>query len=191
MLGFTAARILLVLHTALGVSAVAAGTHLVIWLRRYLRGAAGRRRAVLKFAWIFFALQLCAFVAGSLMYPTYKVEVRTAYLENVPAFTAQAELHAKAVTDLEAKFGEARETPATDDLVKRAAKAARFFDIKEHWIALGLFVSGALLLLLVMWDPYRDGLALAPIAMGFAILACGTVWLGAIIGVLTAAWRAV
>ena len=191
MLGFTAARILLVLHTALGVSAVAAGTHLVIWLRRYLRGAAGRRRAVLKFAWIFFALQLCAFVAGNLMYPTYKVEVRTAYLENVPAFTAQAELHAKAVNDLEAKFGQTREAPATEDLVKRAAKAERFFDIKEHWIALGLFVSGALLLLLVMWDPYRDGLALAPIAMGFAILACGTVWLGAIIGVLTAAWRAV
>ncbi len=191
MLGFTAARILLVLHTALGVSAVAAGTHLVIWLRRYLRGAAGRRRAVLKFAWIFFALQLCAFVAGNLMYPTYKVEVRTAYLENVPAFTAQEELHAKAVTNVEAKFGQVLEAPATEDLVKRAAKAARFFDIKEHWIALGLFVSGGLLLLLVMWDPYRDGMALAPIAMGFAILACGTVWLGAIIGVLTAAWRAV
>ncbi len=187
MLGFTAARIMLVLHTALGVSAVAAGTHLVIWLRRYLKGAAGRRRAVLKFAWIFFALQLAAFVAGNVMYPTYKIEVRNAYLENVPAFTAQADAHAAAVTKIEGS----REAPATVDLVKRAANAARWFDVKEHWIALGLFVSGALLLLLKLWDPNRDGFALAPIAMGLAILSCGTVWLGAIIGVLTAAWRAV
>ncbi|CAN5209523.1 hypothetical protein BH11MYX1_BH11MYX1_45930 [soil metagenome] len=191
MLGFTAARILLVLHTALGVSAVAAGTHLVIWLRRYLRGAAGRRRSVLKFAWIFFALQLCAFGAGNLMYPTYRVEVRSAYLENAAAVSAQADLHSNAVATLEARSGQTREAPATVDLVRRAAKAARWFDVKEHWIALGLFVSAALLLVLSMWDPDRDGMALAPIAMGFAVLAAGTVWLGAIIGVLTAAWRAV
>lgn len=194
MLGFTAARILLVVHTALGVSAVAAGTHLVIWLRRYLRGAAGRRRSVLKFAWIFFALQLGAFGAGNLMYPTYKIEVRSAYLENAGALLAQAELQAHAVAALEANFDQSRATPAapaTVDLVTRAASAARWFDVKEHWIALGLFVSGALLLVLSRWDPHRDGLAIAPIAMGLAILATATVWLGAIIGVLTAAWRAV
>lgn len=191
MLGFTAARILLVVHTAIGVSAVAAGTHLVIWLRRYLHGAAGKRRSVLKFAWIFFALQLGAFGAGNLMYPTYKVEVRSAYLENAAALSAQAELHAHAVATLEAGLDQSRAAPATVELVIRAASAARWFDVKEHWIALGLFVSGALLFVLSRWDPHRDGLAIAPIAMGLAILAAATVWLGAIIGVLTAAWRAV
>jgi hypothetical protein len=200
VLGFTAARILLVVHTALGVSAVAVGTHLVIWLRRYLHGAATRRRSVLKFAWIFLALQLGAFGAGNLMYPTYKVEVRSAYLENAAALSAQAELQAHAVAALEANLDQTRATPAppetpatpaTVDLVTRAASAARWFDVKEHWIALGLFVSGALLFVLSRWDPHRDGRAIAPIAMGLAILAAATVWLGAIIGVLTAAWRAV
>ena len=49
----------------------------------------------------------------------------------------------------------------------------------------------ALLLLLAFWDPRRDGTVLAPIASGLAMIAAGTVWLGAIIGVLTASWRAV
>lgn len=192
MLTFTAARCLLVLHTALGVSAVAAGTHLVIWLRRYLRGAAGRRRAVLKFAWIFFALQVTAFVAGNLMYPTYKVEVRSAYLENASALAGEKAIHDRTLSELAVKHhGEIREQPATNELVRRAAKAARWFDVKEHWIALGLFASGALLLILVCWDPFADGMAIAPIVTGLAWVSCGTVWLGAVIGILTAAWRAV
>ena len=192
MLTFTAARCLLVLHTALGVAAVASGTHLVIWLRRYLRGAAGRRRAVLKFAWIFFALQLTAFVAGNLMYPTYKVEVRAAYLENSGALASEQAIRDRTLYELELKqHGEPRAMPATSDLVKRAARTARWFDVKEHWIALGLFASAALLLILVCWDPFADGMAFAPIATGLAWVACGTVWLGAVIGILTAAWRAV
>ena len=81
MLTDSAARWVLVLHTALGVGAVGAATHLVIWLRRYLRGQVGRRRSVVRFAWIVLVLQLSAFVAGNVMYPTYKVEVRAAYLE--------------------------------------------------------------------------------------------------------------
>ena len=72
-----------------------------------------------------------------------------------------------------------------------AAQAARWFDVKEHWIALGLFASAAVLLILAFWDPARDGAAFAPIVVGLASIACATVWLGAIIGVLTAALRAV
>ena len=76
------------LHTGLGVAAVAAGTHLVVWMRRWLRGAQSRR-SVVKFALIFFALQAAAFVAGNVMYPTYEVEVRAAYLENPAAVAAE------------------------------------------------------------------------------------------------------
>ena len=80
--------------------------------------------------------------------------------------------------------------PATQDLVKRMARAARWFDVKEHWIALGILASAAVLLILSLWDP-DEGRVLAPIVTTLAVIACGTVWLGAIIGVLTAAWRAV
>jgi len=172
MLSLSAARWLLVLHTGLGVAAVAAGTHLVIWLRRYLRGAQSRR-VVVKFAAIFVALQVAAFVAGNAMYPSYKVEVRTAYLENSQAVAAD------------------HPGGATEELVRSAAQAARWFDVKEHWIALGLLASAAVLLILAFWDAERDGATFAPIVVGLATIACATVWLGAIIGVLTAAWRAV
>jgi hypothetical protein len=192
MLDETAARWLLVLHTALGVAAVAAGTHLVIWLRRYVRGQAGKRRAVIKFAWIFVALQLAAFVAGNVMYPTYKVEVRSAYLENAPAIAAERAARADAEAKVASREHAApSEGTATTDLVRRMAKAARWFDVKEHWIALGILASLAVVLMLSLWDPDRDGRVLAPIVTTLAVVASGTTWLGAIIGVLTAAWRAV
>ncbi|MFT3695172.1 MAG: hypothetical protein QM831_18690 [Kofleriaceae bacterium] len=182
MLSFGAARALLVLHTAIGVSAVATGTHLVIWLRRYLRGEKPRR-STLVFAWWFFGLSLAAFLLGNTMYPTYKVEVRSAYLENKSLGEEQA-IRDRALSQITG------ERPVTDDLVKRAAKAAKWFDVKEHWIALGLFCSGAVLLILSLWKP-EDGPVLKPLVLGLAVIACGTTWLGAVIGVLTAAWRAV
>ena len=61
-----AARWLLVLHTALGVAAVGAATHLVLWLRRLRRGQLGRLRAVRRFAWILLALQLLSIVIGTI-----------------------------------------------------------------------------------------------------------------------------
>ena len=68
---------------------------------------------------------------------------------------------------------------------------ARWFDVKEHWVALGLFVSAALILILSLWEPKRDGSVISPIVMSLAVIVAGTVWLGAIVGVLTASWRAV
>jgi len=187
----SAARWLLVAHTALGVAAVGAATHLVLWLRRYVRGEAGRRRAVVRFAWLVLALQLGAMVCGAVMYPTYKVEVRTAYLENAQAIGATQDAHAQAVARLAEREGTAPSEPtATTELVKRAALAARWFDVKEHWVALGAFVAAALVLVLSLWDP-REGPAIAPIIVGLAGISCGTLWLAAIVGVLTAAWRAV
>src|SRR5689334_22870369 len=136
MLADTAARWLLVLHTAFGVAAVASATHLVLWLRRYMRGQAGRRAAVIRFAWLTLSLQLAAFACGNLMYPTYKVEVRSAYLENASAIAADQAARARELDRVAAREGgEPIARTATAEMVRRAARAARWFDVKEHWIA--------------------------------------------------------
>jgi hypothetical protein len=192
VLSDSAARWLLVLHTALGVAAVGAATHLVIWLRGYLKGNYGRHRAVKRFAVISLVLHFIAFAAGNLMYPTYKVEVRAAYLENANAIIERAEVHQQELDKITDREKAPRvEQPATSEMVRRAAKAARWFDVKEHWIALGLIASLGLVLMLMLWDPRRDGGALSPIVLGLAVVIAGTVWLGAIVGVLTASYRAV
>jgi hypothetical protein len=186
------ARWVLVLHTIVGVAAVGAATHLVLWLRKYVRGQTGKRRAVIRFAWLVLALQLAAFIAGNVMYPTYKVEVRAAYLENASAITAAEQAKARELEKIAAREGTtAPEPTATVEIVRRAAQAARWFDVKEHWVALGLFVSAALILILWLWDPSGEGAVIRPIVMSLAVIAAGTVWLGAIIGVVTASWRAV
>lgn len=191
MLVDTAARWLLIAHTALGVTAVGAATHLVLWLRRYVRGESGRRRAVVRFAWLVLALQLGAMVCGIAMYPTYKVEVRTAYLENAQAILAQEDARDQAIARLaEREHVAPTESTATTDLVHRAALAARWFDVKEHWVALGAFVAAALVLVLSLWEP-REGKAIGSIVVGLAAVSCGTLWLAAIIGVFVASWRAV
>jgi hypothetical protein len=188
----SAARWMLVLHTIVGLAAVGSATHLVLWLRKYVRGQTGRRRAVIRFAWIVFAMQLTAFVAGNVMYPTYKVQVRAAYLENAAAITASEQAKERELAKLAAREGTTVPEPsATVEIVKRAAQAARWFDVKEHWVALGLFVSATLILVLSLWDPKRDGPVITPIVMSLALIVAGTVWLGAIVGVLTASWRAV
>jgi hypothetical protein len=192
VLSESAARWMLVLHTFVGLAAVGAGTHLVIWLRRYVRGQSGRRRAVLRFAWLVLALQAGAFIAGNVMYPTYKVEVRTAYLENAAAITADEAAKQRELDKLAARENaEPPQRTATVDMVKRAAQAARWFDVKEHWVALGLFVTAALILILSVWHPKQDGDVIVPIVTGLAVTSAATIWFGAIVGVLTASWRAV
>ena len=192
MLTETAARWVLVLHTALGVAAVGAATHLVIWLRRYVRGNYGKRRAVRRFAAYALALHVAAFVAGNIMYPTYRVEVRTAYLENAGAIVEDRTARQRELDKIAAREHATAPEPAPiAELVKGSAKAARWFDVKEHWVALGMFASLALVLVLAFWDPARHGTALASIVIGLSVVIAGTVWLAAIVGVLTSAWRAV
>jgi hypothetical protein len=187
-----AARWMLVLHTALGVAAVGAATHLVLWSRGFLRGSFGRLRAARRFAWIVLVLQLLAFAAGNVMYPTYKVEVRTAYLENREAIAAAQSAHQGQLERVaQREGGHATTATATAELVRRAAQTARWFDVKEHWIALGILASLGLVLVLGFWDPGTAGRELAPVVFGLALVIAGTVWLGAVIGVLTASWRAV
>ncbi len=192
MLTESAARWLLVLHTVLGVAAVGAATHLVVYLRRYVRGQSGRRRAVLRFAWLVLVLQVGAFAAGNVMYPTYKVEVRAAYLENPAAVTAAEQAKQRELVRMAAREGgDAGEPTPAVQVVKQAAQAARWFDVKEHWVALGMLVAAALIVVLWVWEPKRDGSVIAPIVTSLAVIIAGTVWLAAIIGVVTASWRAV
>jgi hypothetical protein len=187
-----AARWMLVLHTALGVAAVGAATHLVIWSRRFLRGDFGRLRAVRRFAWLALVLQLAAFAAGNVMYPTYKVEVRAAYLENAGAIATEHDSRQRALERIVTRESAPAPMPtATEEMVRRAAGAARWFDIKEHWVALGILASLGLVLLLGFWDPRAGARELVPVVLGLAVIVAGTVWLGAVIGVLTASWRAV
>lgn len=186
------------LHTILAVSAVAASTHLVVWLVRVLRGNAGRLAAVRRFAIYAAVLHLGAFVAGNLMYPTYKVRVKVQYLQDPQEVIDEGQDRLRAARTAERRHTDRSPPPptegelarATTDLPEGAEKIARWFDAKEHWVAMGLALSIGLAFLLRLWTP-KDGGAVTPIVMTFALGACFTLWFGAIVGVLTASWRAV
>ena len=137
MIAFEAqARWLLVLHAVIGAATVASSTHLVVWMRGYLRGKPQRRRGVRRFAWISLALFAVTFVVGNLAYPIYKVRVRTGYLEDPAAIAAATPDRA-----------------AAEELAERTFRVVRWFDIKEHWAALGLALSIGLVLILRTWEP--------------------------------------
>ncbi|MEZ4363084.1 MAG: hypothetical protein R3B48_23085 [Kofleriaceae bacterium] len=184
------ARWLLVLHTALAVAAVGAATHLALWMRGYFRGQLGRHRAIRRFALLSLGLHAAAFLVGNAMYPAYRVAVRSEYLEEPTAIAADTEARVK----IRAEHRGAEPVDVaelTRQRVRGAAQVARWFDVKEHWLALGLFASLALTWLLFRWDPRRDGLELAPIALALASSVALSLWTAAIIGVITSAWRAV
>lgn len=192
MLTESAARWLLLLHTVLGVAAVGAATHLVIWLRRYVRGAYGRRRAVQRFALYSVVLHALAFVAGNTMYPTYRVEVRAAYLENAGLLTQDHVGRQEAIARLAEREGaEPPERTSARNTVARAMKIVRWFDVKEHWVALGLFASLGLVLVLRFWNPANGRAELAPVVVGLAAIVALSVWIGAVLGIFVTATRAV
>lgn len=169
------ARFLLILHAILGAATVAASTHLAIWLRGYLRGKPQRKRAVKRFAWISLVLFALTFVVGNLGYPIYKVRVRTGYLENPPAVEA-------------AMMG--AEPSAVQARYDRTANIARWFDVKEHWVSLGLMLTLACLLILRRWEPVGEAAAIAPLVVGMAVTAAATAWLAGIVGLVTSSYRA-
>lgn len=183
---------MLVVHAVLGAAAVGAATHLVLWLRGYVKGAFGRHQAVRKFAWYAVILHALAFTAGTIVYPTYRVEIRAAYLDHPQRLAADRAAKGAALAKLaSAERTLPYEQPPIEDVIRRANAATKWFDIKEHWTALGLFASLALALVLAFWDPRKDTPTLAPVVIGLAVTVAGTVWAGAIIGVLTSAWRGV
>jgi hypothetical protein len=194
-----AARWLLVLHTMVAVAAVGSATHLVLWLRPYLRGAYTRQRAVRRFGVITAALFTAAFVLGNVIYPIYKVRVKVEYLQNPGALQRDAALRLDQRAAIEARYrgtevappSEAAIAAQTHDLPRSAEKIARWFDVKEHWVAMGLPLALGCMVLLLTWDPRRDGGGPATMIFLLALGAAATLWLGAIIGVITSSWRAI
>lgn len=192
------ARLLLVLHTILAVAAVAASTHLVVWIVRVLRGNAGRLAAVRRLAIYAAALHLAAFVAGNLMYPTYKVRVKVQYLNDPQEVIDEGEDRLRAARTVERRHTDRTPAPPTEGELDRATlgmpkdaeRVARWFDAKEHWIAMGLPLSIGLAFLLRLWTP-KEGGAVTPVVVAFALGACFTLWFAALVGLVTASWRAV
>jgi hypothetical protein len=203
------ARWLLVTHTVVAVALVASSTHLVVWMRGYLRGSYARHRSVRKFSYITLSLFAAAFLLGNIVYPTYKVRVRMEYLESGTAIERAVNDRAEQRADTRERYERARalregasvdeatsieiesERPDSIDAAHGAAKIARWFDVKEHWAALGLILSAACALVVTFWDPRKEGRQIAIMVFGLALGASATTWLAAIVGLLTTSYRAV
>jgi hypothetical protein len=173
------ARWLLVLHAVVGAALVATTTHLVVWMRGYLRGKTARQRAVRRFSVIAVVLFAITFVLGNLAYPTYKVHVRAGYLEDAAAIEADLANRAP------------RAPGAIDEALAETNRIVRWFDVKEHWAAIGLVLSIACAVILRAWDPARHGRDIALIAFGLALGAAATAWLAALVGLVTSSYRSI
>jgi hypothetical protein len=176
------ARLALLAHLILGAALVAASTHLVLWMRSYRRQGFARHRAVRRFAWISAGLFAANFALGLLIYPVYKVRVRVEYLDNPAAIAADYR------SRLEHRHGGGPIVPpAADDRVR----IARWFDVKEHVIALGLPVAFALAIALTAWNPREHGPALGPPLFALALTLAATTWAAALVGALVTSVRAI
>jgi hypothetical protein len=155
---------MLILHAVVGAALVGAATHLVVWTWGFWRRKTARARGVRRFAWIVVALFAANLLLGLLIYPVYKIRVRSEYLDE----PAAAEPH-----------------------YQQTVKVARWFDVKEHVIALGFAVALGLLWMVSAWNPKRDGDAIAPVIAGLAMVTAATTWFAAIVGLLVTSYRAI
>ena len=186
------ARLLLVVHAVLGAALVAAATHLVVWTWSLARGRHGRHRGARRFAWITAALFAVELLAGLVLYPSYKVRVRLEYLDEPVAIAearrAAAEARARVEGRLPPSARSAAPPPADPG---RLARASRWFDVKEHGVAVGLALALALAVILSSWSPRRDGDAIAPAVAGMALAAAALVWLAAVVGLWVTSYRSI
>jgi hypothetical protein len=204
------ARLLLVAHTIAAAALVASSTHLVVWMRGWRNGSYLRVAAVRRFALIAAGLYVVTFLLGNLLYPTYKVRVKVEYLQEGSAVVAAHAARARGAAEARQRYdqvqairrGDPAPAPAagpTDGelaeqsalLPRTANKVARWFDSKEHWVALGLPLSIGCALLLLVWRPKEHGGNLGWVAFALALGACAAVWFAAIVGIVTASFRAV
>jgi hypothetical protein len=190
---------LLILHAVLGASTVAVTTHLVVWTRRYPRGEISRVSGVRWFAAVGLGLYLVQFLLGNVLYPTYKVRVRTEYFDLGSAVRAEVEARRAAREQAD----ERRRADATHDgrgvgftgptptvAEHGLGGVARLFDIKEHWAALGLpMIAGVFALTFAGLREGRGpaGRLLFVCALGAA--ACA--WIAGLIGLWVTSVRSV
>jgi hypothetical protein len=133
---------MLVLPTALGVVAVGAAIHLVLWSRGSFARLGARLGAVRRFTLDRGRLQIFAFAAAISCIRGPDGVPREQRGDRHGSGIAQPPIRphrrARGARARGREGARAREATATGELVRRAAEAARWFDIKEHWIALGI-----------------------------------------------------
>jgi hypothetical protein len=178
------ARPLLICHAIAAAVLVGASTHHLLWCRHYVWGNYGRVKAERRFATITTTAFVTTFVLGNLLYPTYKVRVRAEYLDNPPAIAEEVRLR----TAQHAVVGV--RSPPAPTVVASLSPIARVFDIKEHWVALGCMASVVLWVLSRKVHP-KDEPRVLWLYLGLAMVQCGTAWMGAIVGLVTASYRSV
>ena len=201
------ARLLLVVHTVLAAALVAVSTHLVVWMRGFPRGRFQRLQAIRKLSLISACLFVATFVVGNVLYPVYKVRVRAEYLEQPSALMDEVESRARARAQTAARYRDSADgdgplpdarVPSDRELARNsahvpreAAKVARWFDVKEHWVAFGMALAIAVAVLVRRWHPKRDGGGIANIVFLMALAAAFSTWLGALVGIVVSSYRAV
>jgi hypothetical protein len=189
-----------VVHAVLGAAAVASATHWVVWLWPLWRGRATRASGMRRFAIIALSLYGAAMAVGLLLYPTYKVRVKLEYLTRPSSVIEDAATRGLAHDELIARSHQVsppvpdvdRARRAAGDAPLRASKVARWFDSKEHWVALGLVLGLGVLAVVTAWrpgveEPVRDG-PVAFVVLG-ALAVAAVLWFAAIVGLITTATR--
>ncbi|MBE7450906.1 MAG: hypothetical protein HS111_19055 [Kofleriaceae bacterium] len=197
MLDATSARWLMILHGVVAAAAVAATTHWCVWLAPFARGRYRRVPAVKRFGVIAMALYVVTMALGLYIYPTYKARVKLEYLTSSQVVLDDAAARLRSAEQVAARAADREPraldpgaiTRATRDEPIRTEKVARWFDVKEHWVAVGLLLGLATMAVLLAWEPRRDGRGpLVFVGLG-AVATCAVTWLAAIIGMLTTATR--
>ena len=176
-------RPLLIVHGIAAGILVGASTHHLVWCRHYLRGRFSRVAAERRFAAIASIAFVATFLLGNLLYPTYKVRVRAEYFDSPSAVAAEVMLQR---SEAQRHGGEPKASREGGEL----AWVGRLFDVKEHWVALGCAASLVLLAMSRRAHPLGDR-RLAPLYVGLSLVVCATAWTGAVVGLVTASFRAV
>jgi hypothetical protein len=78
---YGARRVLLLLHAGGAIVLIGAATHHALQMRHYLRGRFVRVAVEKTWARVVAVAYVVTFVLGALLYPTYRVHVRAAYLD--------------------------------------------------------------------------------------------------------------
>ena len=177
------ARPLLLLHAVAAGVLVGASTHHLLQCRRYLRGVFPRvdlEKLYVVVAAIAYAI---TFTIGLCEYPAYKVRVRAEYFDAPAAIEADGVARQQAARIAGSPI-EARTGP------RDLSWVGRLFDIKEHWAALGMAAALALLALSRFAHPAEEP-RFAVVYVGLSALVCSAAWMGTLVGLATASYRAV
>lgn len=205
--------VLLIGHAVAALGCVALTTHLSFWLAYRSRGTRSHR-STRRFGIWAAAAYATTMLLGLALYPTYKVRVRSEYLDNPGALSRATEERARAARLAEARDRESKRfrsgdvghseplaEPDAEDRalvlakaeasIARGAKLARWFDVKEHWSALGLMLACALALLLWVEPSEESQRTVSRMTWGLAVVSAALAWFAAVVGVIVAAARSV